>query len=93
MERDAARRELEALERAREEASQWLSSSGPVITSPAERAAPQTSVEPVSEARVDTAAAAAGPLKPPEPSQEPPQEIQRHPVPGRRGLLRRIFRG
>jgi hypothetical protein len=93
MERDAARRELEALERAREEASQQLPSPGPATSPPPQRAAPPTGVEPLSEKRVDTAAAASGPLKPPEPSQEPPQEVQRRPVPGRRGLLRRIFRG
>jgi hypothetical protein len=93
MERDAARRELEALERAREEASEQRPGPGPATSPPAERAAPPTGVEPVSEKRVDTAAAAAGPLKPPEPPHEPPQEVQRHPVPGRRGLLRRIFRG
>jgi excisionase family DNA binding protein len=94
MERDAARRELEALERAREEAPRTPPSPGPATTSPSpQRAAPPTGVEPLSEKRVDTAAAASGPLKPPEPSQEPPQEVQRRPVPGRRGLLRRIFRG
>jgi hypothetical protein len=91
MELDAARRELEALERTREEALQQLPSPGPATTHPAAREATQTGVEPRSEKRVDTAAAAAGPLKPPEPVQAP--EIPERPVPGRRGLLRRIFRG
>jgi hypothetical protein len=93
MERDAARRELETLQQRREEATRTPPSPGPATTPPAERADPQTNVEPISEKRVDTAAAVAGPLQPPEPPQEPPQEVQRHPVPGRRGLLRRIFRG
>jgi excisionase family DNA binding protein len=93
MERDAARRELEALERAREEASERRPGPGPATTPPAEHAAPPTGVEHMSGKSVDTAAAAAGPLKPPEPRQEPPQEVQRRPVPGRRGLLRRFFRG
>jgi hypothetical protein len=93
MERDAARRELEALERAREEASERRPGPGPATTPPAEHAAPPTGVEHMSGKSVDTAAAAAGPLKPPEPPQEPPQEVQRRPVPGRRGLLRRFFRG
>jgi excisionase family DNA binding protein len=93
MERDTARRELETLQHRREEPAQMLPGAGPATTPPAERGATQSSVEPVSETRVDTAAAAAGPLKPPELPQEPPQEVQRRPVPGRRGLLRRIFRG
>jgi excisionase family DNA binding protein len=92
MERDAARRELETLERAREEASERRTGPGPATTPPVERAAPPTGVEHMSGKSMDTAAAA-GPLKPPEPPQEPPQEVQRRPVPGRRGLLRRIFRG
>jgi excisionase family DNA binding protein len=92
LERDAARRELEALERAREEASQQLPSPGPSTTPPAERAASQTGVGSISETSVDTAAAA-GPLKPPERSQEEPSEVPKPPAPGRRGLLRRIFRG
>jgi hypothetical protein len=93
MERDTARRELETLQQRREKLSQMPPGPGPATTPPAERGATQRTVEPVSEKRVDTAAAAAGPLKPPEPPQEPPQEGQRRPVPGRRGLLRRIFRG
>ena len=93
MERDAARRELKALERAREEVPQTSLRPGPTPTRPAERGGPQTSVEALSEKRIDTAAAAAGPLKPPEAPQEPPQEVQPPRVPGRRGLLRRIFRG
>jgi excisionase family DNA binding protein len=93
MERDTARRELETLQQRREKPSQMPPGPGPATTPPAERGATQRTVEPVSETGVDTAAAAAGPLKPPEPPQEPPQEVQRRPVPGRRGLLRRIFRG
>lgn len=89
MERDAARRELETLQQQREEASERRRGLGPATTPPAERAAPPTGLEHMSGKSVDTAAAA-GPLKPP---QEPPQEVQRRPVPGRRGLLRRIFRG
>jgi hypothetical protein len=98
MERDTARRELETLQQRREEPSQRLPRPGPATTTPpAERGATQRSVEPVSETRVDTAAAAAGPLRPPEGPQAPQevaQEVQRRPVPaGRRGLLRRLFRG
>jgi Helix-turn-helix domain len=92
MERDAARRELEALERRSEEPPQTSPRHDQAPTPPAAREAPQTGVQPLSEKSLDTAAAAAGPLRPPEAPQDPPQEVQKRPVPGRRGLLRRIFR-
>jgi hypothetical protein len=97
-ERDAARqslRELEALEQGREEATQTPPSPVPSSTPPAAREAPQTGAEPVSEESVDTAAAAAGPLRPPGAPQDPSPGVQTSPAasPGRRGLLRRFFRG
>ena len=88
-ERDGLRRELQA----REEPPQTPPSPGPPSTSPAVGADPQTGVGSLSETSVDTAAAAEGPLRPPEVPQDPPQEVQMRPGPGRRGLLRRIFRG
>ena len=93
MERDAARRELEALERGREDAPQTPPSPVQSVTPPMAGEAPQTDVEALSEESVDTAAAAAGPLRPPGAPQGPSPEIQAPPARGRRGLLRRIFRG
>jgi hypothetical protein len=72
LERDAARRELETLQQQREEASERRPGPGPATTPPAERAAPPTGVEHMSEKSMDTASAA-GPLKLPEDAPESPE--------------------
>jgi translation initiation factor IF-2 len=97
-ERDAARRELEALERGREEprredAPPTPPSAGPSDTPPAAREAPQTGVEPLPEEGAATAAAVAGPLRPPGAPQDPSPGVPAPPARGRRGLLRRFLRG
>ena len=93
MERDAARRELEALERSREDAPQPPPSPSPSSPPPETREAPQTDVEPLSEESVDTVTAVEGPLRPPDGAQETSTQVQPPPVQRRRGLFRRIFRG